>query len=101
MSYYWRGCAPFYFLHGIKTICKKTHFQLPPPQIHTFQSILYLVRDVPSKQNLVKMKTMALFKTGAKTAPAKKSAPARKSSGTSKTGGWLGTNSQNLNLDKW
>jgi hypothetical protein len=53
------------------------------------------------------MKTMAFFKGGAK-APAKKAAPAkkgaapvRKSGGSSKTGGWLGSNTQTLNLDKW
>lgn len=26
---------------------------------------------------------------------------AKKASGTTKSGGWLGSNSQNLNLDKW
>lgn len=28
-------------------------------------------------------------------------AQAKKASGTSKTGGWLGSGSQNINLDKW
>jgi len=48
------------------------------------------------------IKTVALF--GKKTAaPAKKaaSAPKKASSGTQKSGGWLGSNSQNINLDKW
>jgi len=47
------------------------------------------------------MKVTALFK-GAKAAPAKKAtkAPAKSSSGK-KTGGWLGSNSQDLGLDKY
>lgn len=53
------------------------------------------------------MKVQALFKKAAapaKTAPAKKGAksvPAKKASGSSKTGGWLGSGSQSVALDKW
>lgn len=53
------------------------------------------------------MKVQALFKKAAapaKSAPAKKgakSAPVKKASGSSKTGGWLGSNSQEVALDKW
>lgn len=58
------------------------------------------------------MKVQALFKfgkTAAKPAPTKKGAAApkkgavapKKSSGSSKKGGWLGSNSNDINLDKW
>ncbi len=51
------------------------------------------------------VKVNALFgkKTAAPAKPSKKAAaPAKPSkSGTSKSGGWLGSNSQNINLDKW
>jgi len=48
------------------------------------------------------MKVQSLFKSGKTAAkPATKAAPAKKSSGASKTGGWLGSNSSNVNLDKW
>jgi len=48
------------------------------------------------------IKTVALFGKKAAAAPAKKAAqPAKKASGTTKSGGWLGSNSQNINLDKW
>lgn len=59
------------------------------------------------------MKVQALFKGlgkkaapapaksgGKKTAPAKKAAPA-KTGGRKSTGGWLGSDSQNVALDKW
>jgi hypothetical protein len=51
------------------------------------------------------MKVQALFKGGAKAAPAKKAAskaskPSKSSSGK-KSGGWLGSDSQNLGLDKY
>jgi hypothetical protein len=49
------------------------------------------------------MKVTALFK-GAKAAPAKKttkSAPAKKAGSGKTTGGWLGSDSQNLGLDKY
>ena len=54
----------------------------------------------PSTDAPTTVKKAAPSQTG-RPDPAKKSAPARKSSGTSKTGGWLGSGSQNINLDKW
>ena len=50
------------------------------------------------------MKVQALFKGSAKAAPAKKtakSAPAKKSSSGKSSGGWLGSASGDINLDKW
>lgn len=53
------------------------------------------------------MKVQALFKKAsapAKSAPAKKgkAQPAKKAAGGSKsTGGWLGSNTKNVALDKW
>ncbi|PRW57333.1 chlorophyll a b-binding apo CP26 precursor [Chlorella sorokiniana] len=50
------------------------------------------------------LRVQALFGKGAKAAPKKaaKSAPApAKKGGASRSGGWLGTDSQNINLSKW
>ena len=49
------------------------------------------------------LKVQALFGKSAKTAPAKKSAakPAKSSGSGSKSGGWLGSGSKTINLDKW
>lgn len=48
------------------------------------------------------MKVQSLFKSGKTAAkPATKAAPAKKSSGAKKTGGWTGSDSGNVNLDKW
>ncbi|KAI7835897.1 hypothetical protein COHA_010200, partial [Chlorella ohadii] len=50
------------------------------------------------------LRVQALFGKGAKAAPKKaaKSAPApAKKGGVSRSGGWLGSDSQNINLDKW
>jgi hypothetical protein len=50
------------------------------------------------------MKVQALFKSGktaSKPAPAKKATSAPRQSSGKKTGGWLGTGSQQINLDKW
>ncbi len=70
---------------------------MPPIQAHIicFQLGNSIITD--------RMKVQAIFKggkTAAKPATKKASAPA-KSSGSKKTGGWLGSGSQNVNLDKW
>jgi light-harvesting complex II chlorophyll a/b binding protein 5 len=50
------------------------------------------------------MKVQSLFKgnkAAAKPATTKASAPAKKAASGGKAGGWLGSGSQNLSLDKW
>lgn len=51
------------------------------------------------------MKTVALFGKKTPAAPAKAgkkaTTPARKSGSSGNTGGWLGSGSKNINLDKW
>ena len=47
------------------------------------------------------MKVQALFKGASKAAPAKKTAAPKKTSSTKSSGGWLGSASGDINLDKW
>ena len=48
------------------------------------------------------MKVQALFKGSSKAAPAKKTTAAPKKTSSGKTsGGWLGSASGDINLDKW
>lgn len=60
-----------------------------------------LLKDIHFVFNSIKMKVQALFKGSSKAAPAKKTAAPKKTSSAKSSGGWLGSASGDINLDKW